>query len=30
VQYGDDLLATARRNLDEILITAGRAYRVIP
>ena len=30
VQLGDDPLATARRNLDEILLAAGRAYRVIP
>ena len=27
---GDEHLATARRNLDDILMAAGRAYRVLP
>jgi hypothetical protein len=27
---GDDFLATARRNLDDILQASGRAYRLMP
>jgi hypothetical protein len=27
---GDDHLATARRNLDDILMASGRAYRILP
>ena len=27
---GEEHLATARRNLDDILMAAGRAYRVLP
>lgn len=27
---GDDHLATARRNLDEIILAYGRAYRIMP
>jgi hypothetical protein len=27
---GDEHLATARRNLDDILMASGRAYRILP